>query len=59
MNDNPPQFDPKFYSLSIIESTPTIPLIQLKAIDKDLNSNLVYTIVSGNKGLKKFYFKLN
>lgn len=51
MNDNPPQFDPKLYSLSIIVSTPTTPLVQLKAIDKDLNSVLTYTIVSGNKGL--------
>lgn len=51
MNDNPPQFDPKVYSLSIIVSTPTTPLMQLKAIDKDLNSKLIYTITSGNKGL--------
>ncbi|VVC44201.1 Hypothetical protein CINCED_3A007173 [Cinara cedri] len=49
MNDNPPQFDPKLYSLSIIVSTPTTPLMQLKAIDKDLNSKLIYTIVSENK----------
>jgi len=51
VNDNSPQFDPKLYSLSIIVSTPTTPLLQLKAIDKDLNSKLTYSIVSGNKGL--------
>ncbi|XP_050430558.1 cadherin-87A [Adelges cooleyi] len=51
VNDNPPQFDPKEYSLSIIVSTPTTPLMQMKAIDKDLNSKLAYTIVSGNKDL--------
>ncbi|XP_025413054.1 cadherin-87A isoform X2 [Sipha flava] len=51
VNDNPPQFDPKTYSLSIIVSTPTTPLMQLKAIDKDLNSQLTYTIVSTNKDL--------
>lgn len=51
MNDNPPQFDPKVYTLSIIVSTPTTPLMQLKANDKDLNSKLIYTIISGNKGL--------
>jgi len=50
VNDNSPQFDPKFYSLSIIVSTPTTPLLQLKAIDKDLNSTLTYSIVSGYKG---------
>lgn len=51
VNDNPPQFDPKSYSLSIIVSTPTTPLMQLKAIDKDLNSKLKYSIISGNKDL--------
>lgn len=50
VNDNSPQFDPKFYSLTIIVSTPTTPLLQLKAVDKDLNSTLTYTIISGNKG---------
>jgi len=54
LNDNPPQFDPKMYSLSIIVSTPTTPLIQLKAIDKDLNSKLTYTILSGNEGLYNY-----
>lgn len=54
MNDNSPQFDPKFYSLTIIVSTPTTPLLQLKAVDKDLNSTLTYTIISGNKGLYKY-----
>ncbi|XP_026808223.1 cadherin-87A [Rhopalosiphum maidis] len=51
VNDNPPQFDPKDYSLSIIVSTSTTPLMQLKAIDKDLNSKLKYSIISGNKDL--------
>lgn len=51
INDNPPQFDPKTYSLSLIVSTPSTPLIQMKAIDKDLNSKLTYSIISGNKGL--------
>ncbi|XP_050531653.1 cadherin-87A [Daktulosphaira vitifoliae] len=51
INDNPPQFDPKEYYLSIIDSNPNTPLMQLKAIDKDINSKLVYTIVSGNKDL--------
>ncbi|XP_022160935.1 cadherin-87A isoform X1 [Myzus persicae] len=51
VNDNPPQFDPKDYSLSIIVSTPSTPLMQLKAIDKDLNSKLKYSIISGNKDL--------
>ncbi|XP_025199596.1 cadherin-87A isoform X2 [Melanaphis sacchari] len=51
VNDNPPQFDPKDYSLSIIVSTPTTPLMQLKAIDKDLNSKLKYSIISGNRDL--------
>lgn len=59
MNDNPPQFDPKLYSLSIIVSTPATPLMQLKAIDKDLNSKLTYTIVSGNKGLYKMLLLKN
>lgn len=59
VNDNPPQFDPKSYSLSIIVSTPTTPLMQLKAIDKDLNSQLTYTITSTNKGLYKQLICIN
>lgn len=55
VNDNSPHFDPKYYSLSIIVSTPTTPLMQLKAIDKDLNSKLTYTIISGNKGYNTYY----
>lgn len=52
VNDNSPQFYPKVYSLSIIVSTPSTPLMQLKAVDKDLNSKLTYSIISGNKGLQ-------
>lgn len=55
VNDNQPLFTQHNYVASIVESillSPPSPIVQLRAQDKDLTSQLRYRIVSGNDGGK-------
>lgn len=51
VNDNPPVFLQHEYKVNIVESiplAPPAPILQLRAEDKDSNSELRYSIASGN-----------
>ena len=49
INDEKPYFHPSRYKVNILQSLPIFsPVIQVYAYDKDLHSNLLFVIISGN-----------